>query len=401
MTGLIIRLLLGWRLIRMRGRSSERLISQVALKGYRLWQVERRGDELFGLITEDGYEFLSPLAHTLGVTVLTVRRGGLPFRWRQIRRRPFLVAGLVTAWLIVGYMTSHVWAIAVAQPNLQPGAEVALIRAAEASGLRIGASRRALDMNRIRRTMLARLPQYSFIGIHIQGMVAVISGMRFVSRPPKRLPERLVADARGRVTSVFVYMGLAEVAVGDYVNKGQTLIAGVVTDVPFIAQPGSKRPTEQSVITPAKGKIMADVDYHVRVFQPYFSRRPMNTGRQFVQRFIQWNHQTVIMVPSLTSVPFVHYHTQRVEEPVLFGGVKLPVRMIKLVYNEWTIRSTRLSRRQATQAGRRRALLEMEHRAPKHDKPVSTRMRVRLSKTGVTVNLVWVVNRNIAAEPVG
>ncbi len=400
MTGLIVRLLAGWRLIRIRGRFSERLISQVALTGYRLWRIERHGDEFFGLITEDGYEFLSQLADTMGVTALTERRGGLPFRWRQIRRRPFLVVGLISAWLMVGYMTSHVWAITVVAPNLQPGAEATLIRAAEQSGLTIGASRQALDINRIRRIMLARLPQYSFIGIHLQGMVAVVSGMRFVGPPPKQLPQRLVSDARGRVTSVFIYMGLAKVAVGDYVNQGQTLIEGAVTDVPFARQSGSKTPTAQSVITPAKGKIMADVDYHVRVFQPYFSRRTMDTGRRFVQRFIQWNHQTVVSVPSLRSVPFLHYHTQRVEKPVSFGGVPLPVRMIELVYNEWTIRSIRLSRRRATQAARCRARWKMEQIAPKHDKPVSTRMRVRASKTGITVNLVWVVNRNIAAERV-
>ncbi len=399
MSGLLLRALAGWRQIRIKGGRAEHLVSRLIAEGYRLWKVERRGNELWALISEEGFEVLAQLAQELGVELITARRGGLPFRWRQIRQRPFLLLGFVSAWLIVLYATSHVWAIKVTEPNLPPSAQSELIRAAGRAGLKIGANERRLNIPDIRRKMLSRLPEYSWIGIHIKGMVAVIDGIRFVKRPPDHLPPRLVATRSGKVTAIFVYMGAADVLVGEQVQKGQSLISGVVTEVAARQPNDAKKPVEESVLTPAEGEVRADVTYQQRLFQPFVAKRLVKTGHKRHRRFVQFEGGGMLAIPSLSPIPFTHYTVEKNVRDVSFAGVGLPVRVIDLVYNEEVIHTVRLNRREAVQRGRIKALVDLRKKVPKNGQRVGSIMAVSYAKDGVWVTQTWIINCNIAAPP--
>ncbi|MCL5116856.1 MAG: sporulation protein YqfD [Firmicutes bacterium] len=399
MTGILIRLFGGWRLVRVRGRQAEQLISALTVRGYRMWKVRRYGDELEGLLTQAGYDVLAVLAEELGTEVRSLRQGGLPFRWRQVKGRPFLLAGLATAWLMVLYMTSHIWAIEVVVPNLSIAQQERLIHTAEVSGLRVGASRSHLNIPHIRRLMLQDLPEYSWIGIHTQGMVAFIDAVKLVNRPPNHLPTKLVATASGKVTAVYVYMGAAEVLPGETVQRGQTLISGVVSGELPIQPEGAKKPMEESVVTPAEGQVMADVTYRVKLFQPLRERRLVTTGRVYVERFLELDQSAVVTIPSLGAMPFQRYQVQKNVEAIGFAGVDLPVRLIQIVYNEEVEHTVPLTLKSAAERGRQRALQAMRKRVPRDGVRVARSERIAAAKGGVWVTLTWVMNRNIAVPP--
>lgn len=398
MSGLLIRVISGWRLLRLRGRGLEKLITQVTALGFRLWRVERHRDELSALVSEGAYEALAELAQALNISVVTVRRGGLPFRWRQIRLRPFLLLGLATAWGMIIFATSHVWAVKVVAPNLSPKADTELVQAASQAGLRVGSSYNSLNLAAIRRRMLVQLPQYSWIGLHARGMVAVIDGIRFVRRPPDDLPARLVASHGGTVTAIAVYMGEPEVLAGERVKKGQVLISGVVTEIKAVQPKDAKKPEEESVVTPAKGEVMADVTYRVKRYQPYLDHEMVLTHRSVTERFLEFNRGPLVAIPSLHTLSYAHYTTQKNVWQMRLAGVDLPVRMIDLVYNERVRHTVRLSRRQAVQRGRERALEQVKKSVPRRSRRVSDTVRVAETKKGVWVTVTWVMNCNIATS---
>ena len=397
MSGVLVRVFGGWRMVRIRGRKAERLLSLLAERGFRIWRVVRRRDELHCLVTEEGYEVLASLAEELGsVDVASLRQGGLPFRWQQVRRRPFLLAGLVSAWALVLYVTSHIWAIEVIVPNLSPPARQQLVRAAEVAGLRIGSPRSHLDIAHIRRTMLAELPEYSWIGLHTHGVVAVIDAIRLVNRPPDHLPPRLIATVSGKVTRVYVYIGAAEVSRGEEVKKGQTLISGVVSgELPG----GGDKPREESVVTPAEGQVMADVTYTEKLFQPFKEERQMEIGNVYVRRFLEWNRSQVMEIPNPLPMSFTHYRATKIVTPVRFAGITLPVRFIEMVYNETAIRTVSLSPKAAVQLGRVRVLKALARRVPPGGQRVSQSIIASPQRRGVWLTATWVINRNIAAPP--
>lgn len=397
MSGLLVRLFGGWRIVRIQGPRAERLISALANHGYRMWRIERHRDELEGMVTQTGYEVLIALAKEAGVEVVTVRRGGLPFRWRQMRRRPFLFAGLVTALLMVWYATGHIWVVEVAIPNMPPAQQEQLLQNAEAAGLRVGASR-SIDIHAVRRHMLQTLPGYSWIGLHTDGVVAVIDGIRIVKRPDDYLPPKLVANANGKVTSIFVYIGSAEVMPGEEVRRGQTLITGVVTGEPP-GQEEAKDKKEESVVTPAEGEVLANVNYQVKVFQPFRKEVGRPTGKVYVQRFLEFDRRSIVEIPHLTPLPFRYYDVQKKVQTVRFAGVDLPVRIIEMVYNEKVIKSVPLKFKAAARLAQERAAAEIRQEVPKGSIRVRQSEKLVQTKGGLWVTLTWVMNRNIAEPP--
>ncbi|NMP23012.1 sporulation protein YqfD [Sulfobacillus harzensis] len=401
MTGILVRIFGGWRRVRISGTGAERVISELADRGFRLWHVVRRRDELTALVTEDGFEALVMIAEGTMVEVVPLAQGGLPFRWRQLRRRPFLLAGLVTAMALTWYVTSHIWVVEVTVPNLGPSQRQQLILAAEASGLRLGANRQGLDIPAVRRHMLALLPQYAWIGIHTRGVVANIDALRIVNRPPDHLPSKLVAGQSGKVTQVFVYIGAAEVLPGESVQRGQTLISGVVSGEVPVQPEGAKKPLEQSVLTPAEGQVMADVTYTEKLFQPYRKNVRRPTGQVYVRRFVEWDQSALTEVPNPFPMRFSHYSVTKKVQPLSFAGVRLPVQFIEMVYNDEEERSVPLSRKAAEAYAKRRVEEEIQRKVPKDATRVRQMWRVVPSKRGVSVTLTWVMNRNIAEPPRG
>ncbi len=399
MSGLLVRLLVGWRLFRAQGERLEELLTEGTRHGYRLWRVERRGTAIWGFCTEDGFDVLLLVAQGLDIEIVSVRQGGLPFRWKQIKLRPFLLAGLATALMLVFYATTHIWAVQVVAAGLTPKASTQLAQVAKESGLAIGAGRNAIRIPEVRRKILAQLPEYAWIGIHMRGMVAVIDGVRFAKRPPNHLPPKLIAAKAGKVTALYVFMGDAQVAVGNEVHPGQVLIAGEVSDVSVNQPQDAKIPQERRVVTPAEGEVQADVTYQVKFFQPSSVEREVLTGRQSIQRFLRIEGGAVFKIPAWPQVSFSHYHVKKLVNALHFAGVALPVQRVELVYNEIVARKERLGRRPLVSLAREEALKRMRKIAPKNSKPVRNGEQIAFSKTGVWVTLTWVVNENIAVSP--
>lgn len=393
----LYRILGGWAEVELSGSRAERVLSLLALKNHRIWRVSRQGDRMFLTISLTALKDLRHIADEHHVHLRFGRRGGLPFRWTAASRRPFLFVGLISAFALVLYVTSHLWVIDVSVQGITPENRARLIETAELSGLRLGTSRRRVDLTRIRADMQKSLPDYSWIGIDIHGVVATIEAIPLARRPRLHLHPRMVADKGGRVTQMFVYMGSPEVAVGEDVTRGQTLIAGVVSGT--LPDKGDAKPSEDSVVTPAEGEVFADVTYRATVYQSFKSRIQKPTGRRVTQYLFDVDNSWVVATPQLGLRPS-HYQIQRQESPVRWAGVTWPLESIKIVYNEIQLRQVRYRPQQALKLAMRRATSDLTHRLPKGIRIVKKAERV-LKKTtsGVTVQLVWTVNRNIATTP--
>ena len=399
MSGFLVRMLVGWRLFSAKGERLEELVTKGTLLGFRLWRIEKRQGAIWGLCTEDGFEALSLIAQELGIEVVSLGQGGLPFRWKQIKARPFLLVGLATAFALVFYVSSRIWAVHVTAVDLSPKQSLELTQVAQRAGLSIGAIRNNIRIPEVRRKVLAELPQYSWIGIHLRGMVGVIDGIRLVERPPNHLPSKLIATKTGKVTAVYVFMGASEIEVGQQARRGQVLISGQVSEVSANQPKDAKVPVEQRVITPAEGEVLADVTYQVKRFQSYTIKRQVRTGQHFIEQFLQIEGGTVFKIPQWHPTSFPRYQVQKLVRTLHFAGVALPIQRIDLVYNETVTHKERLSRRLLVRLARAEALRQMMETAPKNSKPVRSGVQVSFSKNGVWVTLTWVVNENIAIPP--
>ncbi|MCL4318664.1 MAG: sporulation protein YqfD [Firmicutes bacterium] len=387
MIDFLYRLLWGWVEVTISGRHPERVISQLALSGQRLWAVKKKGDR---------YHFIAPLT---SVAVLRVtlrhqhchihfgRRGGIPFMWREFISRPFLGVGALSAVLLIFFTTSRIWIIDVPGTTISPQAKTQLIQAAVAAGIRPGTPHWVMRLRQSRLLMERALPQYAFIGLSVQGVLVRIHVVPLVAKPPNAVPHKIVAAHSGTVTNMLIYMGDPEVGAGDFVRKGQTLISGAV-QAPLLARP-------DRIETAAKGEVFADVRYHVVVTQPYRVMKSRITGVQFIQRLIQVAGNAPVLIQGYGQVPFHFYHTQKIVHPLVWQGVNLPVETTKIVYNKIERRCVTLTKEQALMQARALAARRLQHMVRQGIK-LKRQEHVHWSKNGVSVQLIWVVNQNIA-----
>lgn len=396
MSDFLYRFLSGWMEIRVKGRHVERLISEIAQAGYRLWSVRRIGDTCIFFATLSAIPLIRQEALDQDLTVTFLRRGGLPIEWKKSQRRPFLWVGVLTALALVFYATSRIWVIDAVTPNLSSTARAEVVFTAERSGLQLGSVRKQLDIPAIRARMIRALPQYSWIGITVHGVLATIQVVPLVQRPSYHTFSAIVAAESGQVTKLLVYMGAPEVSVGEFVQKGQILISGAVS-APSRVQPGGlKEPQLETVITPAEGDVFANVLHRVNVFQPLWQDTVVTTSQVFVRSFLLIGGRGPFQYQGFGKIPFRHYAQYRSITQLVYRGVNLPIKVLKIVYNETIISRRRLSRTEALALAVHRANRELSRNEAGRGPVVKISRVARWTPKGVWVRVGWVVNQNIA-----
>ncbi len=396
MSDFLYRFMSGWMEIRVKGHHVERFISKIAQSGYRLWSVRRIEDSYIFFATLSAIPLIRQEALDHDLTVTFLRRGGLPIEWKKSQRRPFLWVGVLTALALVFYATSRIWVVDAVTPNLSSKARAELVVIAERSGLKLGSVRKQLDIPVIRARMTRALPQYSWIGITVHGVLATIQVVPLVKRPLDHTFPAIVAAESGQVTQLFVYMGAPEVIVGESVQKGQTLISGAVSAPSRIQPEGLKEPQLETVITPAEGDVFANVLHRVNVFQPLWQDTVVTTSHVFVRSFLLIGGRGPLQYQGFGKIPFRHYAQHRYITQLVYRGVNLPIKVLKIVYNETIITRRRLSRTEALALAFHRADRELSRNVAGKGPVVKISRAARRTPRGVWVRVGWVVNQNIA-----
>ncbi len=396
MGDLVYRLFLGWVKVAAAGPNVESLISHLAAMGFRLWGLSKSEDKYTFYATLSAVPAMLEYGQSHDLTLALLNKGGFPIEWDRSRHRPFLWVGFLTAVVLVIYTLSRVWVIDAITPNLPQAARQQIITVAQDSGLKVGILRKQLDLPKIRAAMAKALPQYSWIGITIEGVVASIQVVVLVPRPHPHIYAKMVANAPGRITKILVYMGDPEVRVGDTVKVGQTLIRGAVSAPMPLPAEGSNAPREETISTPAEGDVWADVGHVRTVFQPFRQPDRKLTGKRFVQQFIWVQDLAPWQYAGYGAIPFAHYVEHRFVHPLRFKGVNLPMKMLKIVYNETTTSFYRLSAKNALAQATTRATDELARSVEKLGPIRHKTRRVRWTAKGVWVTVIWIVNQNIA-----
>ncbi|MCY0886788.1 MAG: sporulation protein YqfD [Firmicutes bacterium] len=380
----------GWVRVQVRGRppAPEALVSALAARGLRLYRVLREPDGLSFTLPLAAVRLLPELRRRYRVSVRFGDRGGLPFRLRDLGRRPFLPAGSAAAAVLGWWLAGHVWVVAT--PGLSGGERAQVLAAAAAAGLRPGVPAGAVEPRRVARRMLAALPRAAWVGVELHGVEATVRVLPLVPAPAAGLPPRLVARTGGTVTRVEVFMGRPAVRPGEAVRRGQTVIEGVPTGI------GSGQET------PARGEVWARVPLRAVVRQPLRATEWV-PGPGLVRRYaVEWDgHRYPLPAPG--PVPFVRWQAETVVRPWSWRGQPLAGAWITVLYRQMVPKTVRLPPQAAAARALARAEAELNRRlaeaAPASPRVVARERRILRGREAVEVRLTWVVEEQIAIGP--
>ena len=244
----IIRFIKGTVSFRAQGRSPERLLNLTAQRGVLLWNVRPSPQGLEGEMAARDYRRIRPLARKAAVRTTVLKKSGFPFLAAAYRGRAGLAVGAVLGAALLVFRSQFLWTIDVVGQEHVSEARLRTLLAE--SGVKTGALCRGVDAGQVKRDILLKVEDISWLSVNIVGCHANVE-IKEKTRKPENdgdTPCNLKAKEDGVITKITVGEGVTEVKKGSGVAKGDLLVSGVSA-----AREGTVRYLH------AEGEIMADV----------------------------------------------------------------------------------------------------------------------------------------------
>lgn len=382
--------------LRVRTAQPEVFLNRALQRGILLQDAVVQRDGLVAVLLVRDAPRIRPAVRACHGHARFVRRSGAPFVLRRILRRPVLLAALGAAAVALYLGSSHIWVIHVDGVGWVPPARIEA--AAARLGVRPGVPRSAVDTIAVSRRLPQLVPGLTWAGVTLRGVVATISVGESIRVAPEYAQAKMVGDVvattAGVVRSITVASGQAQVTVGQTVQKGQVLIAGVAV-VPIGRSRQSGVTGVRTIAVHAGGTVLATKWIAADATAPLVADLGLPTGNVVIR------HALVIGRLHLSlrwrGVPFGNYVLYRqVYRPIGWRSVDLPIEYAVLTYRQVHHVYRRLSWNEAVDAAAAVARSYLLAHLPAKSQVLEERMQVTAVGNGsVGVQLMMEVEENI------
>lgn len=259
--------------------------------------------------------------------------GLLPFL-RSHLDRSALVLGAIACLLTLYISSFFVWDIVTLGDEDIPSEYI--LSALADSGLRCGAYIPSLDISSIEANMLIKCTELSYISLNLDGSAVIAEYGRRVSIEDDTAEEEvsnIVADEDGRIINRITQCGTPICKAGDVVRRGELLISGL-----YESKSGIRTVC-------ASGRVYAEVERRIEVFFPYEREEKLYTGKTTRSLALSLLGRTKTI--SALDECGEYDMTSSVENIMLFGKIRLPIKLIETCGREYRYEKKEYSKQQA------------------------------------------------------
>lgn len=269
-----IRLCGGMLDIRVRGAELERFLNLCARKRIRLHHMERRDiDEMRASISVRDFYRLSRLPQRTRCRVHIVKRRGLPFLLKKLRRRYALWGGMLLMCFVCYELSARIWVIKTEFPQGVDG--YAVLEELEQLGIGIGTKNADIDAHAVKVHMMTVLDDLKFFAVNVDGNTLSIETAA-AEDPPDNEKENgihdVVALRDGVIQKQIVRRGTELKQEGDAVLQGDVLVDALVEPKEELNSIGGSR------LVDASADIWAATRYAVTRKMPLEADKKYKTG---------------------------------------------------------------------------------------------------------------------------
>jgi len=348
----------GYLEISVEGRTTEKFINLAMHQGIPLWNIYHGSEYAVLNVDVDSFFDLRHLAKKSGCRLRIRRKAGLSFLVNRLIRRRGLVVGLIIFVATLYTLSSFVLFVGV-EGNERLKSEH-LRRLAADAGARPGMPKWLLDKDEVAHQMILAEPELAWVGVHIRGTRMVIEVKEKIKAPVAiERPGHLVAAKDGLIYEVLVISGVARVATGDTVTRGQVLIEGAVRPQ---AQ-GKLTIIPQDAVVRARGEVWARVWYEGYGEAALEETERVPTGRFVTVWTLLVDEQPILRV-GRQQMPYLDYEQSAVRSAIFEGILPFPVELITESNFEIERRKQRLTPELAHELAAERARFLAEIQLP-------------------------------------
>ena len=251
----LIHYLTGWVEFEIRGGGA-RFLNAAAKSGVEFWGFSRQGDRMIVRGKPREYRRLRPLFRRCRAHPHIIKKRGVPFLTARAWRRKGLVFGAACGMGIYWFLSGFCWGVTVTGTETLTRHQV--LETAGSCGVRVGARLSSFDPKDAALSLQNKLPQATWLSVNTDGCFVEVALQEVLSAPEVVDEEEwsnMVASRAGTILSINAERGRPEVDIGETVEPGQLLIAGLYEQE---VDPWSPPPSEPyQVLGAARGSVRA------------------------------------------------------------------------------------------------------------------------------------------------
>lgn len=237
-----IQYLKGYVSIKVWGYSTERFLNLCGNHDILVWDIENHGDYYTMKVSLKGFFALKSLLRKTGTRAAVLHKYGLPFFTPKIKKRKIFVLGMLACLVFWMFTTRYIWDIKI-EGNYTITEDV-LMDYLETQGVHTAMKKKDLRIEELEMQLREKYDVITWTSLKVEGTSLIIklrenetteydyTGQSNQNTVMEGNNNGNCSDIVASKAGIIVYMitrkGVPQVAVGDTVVEGQTLVCGAV-----------------------------------------------------------------------------------------------------------------------------------------------------------------------------
>ncbi|MGN1400754.1 MAG: sporulation protein YqfD [Bacillus sp. (in: firmicutes)] len=315
------------------------------------------------------------------------KRSGLPFLFKRLLFNSGFLVGALAFVICLFLLSNVIWGIEVtgAKPETQHKIEKELHK----MGINIGEFQfLGAAPDDIQKHLTLTIDSITWVGVELRGTTFHLQVVE--KKEPKATEQKgrqhLVAGKKAIVRKMFVEKGKAVVQINDYVQKGQLLVSGNISN------------GKDTVLVPAEGEVLGEIWYKSDVTVPLKSSFDVFTGLEQTKHSVDFGAFSV-PVWGFEKMEMKDYETDATTKPLFFLGVKMPFSYKTVTYRDKEAVIREYSKQEAIEKGQEVADMDIKKMIPQGSRVIGRNVLHEAMENGkVVLSIHYQVLENIAIE---
>lgn len=314
--------------VRVTGASLERFLNLCMRAGVRPRGMDRQDwNRMECTLSLADFRRLRRVMGRTGCRVHILRRSGLPFLLRTMRRRAVLTGGFLLLAVLLWALQTHLWIIELKTPPGVSSAE--LSRALEEEGVTIGMRLSDFDDRAVQRRLMLKLDSISYVTFNRTGNHMIVEAHAKQEKPEIRDDggiTSVVARRAGQIVRVTATGGWPVVQPGDIVDVGEKLIDAKMPPSQEVGQPR---------LTWSGGEVIARTWHEMTILRPLTVTGKRYTGKKTTQFALIWGNRRINLYLGSGISGMGCDKIVEVKRLSVTDGLTLPVALVRQTYLEY------------------------------------------------------------------